>query len=170
MSYLNRLKLFYKNNLLYKFNDRAFNSIVHKVKLSKNMFSVDSQDLLFLHGDVTNINRGKINVLQKINDEYNLLSKKLKNKNIKLIVMICPDKYNVYSEFIINNKYPKSELYENFKNLKKDYIYIDAYDVLKNQLEKNKKDLYFADDTHWSPRASKPIAERIYSNMNKNGK
>ncbi|MNF12645.1 hypothetical protein D3C80_2142110 [compost metagenome] len=45
-------------------------------------------------------------------------------------------------------------------SLKKDYLYINSKKILSAQLE-NKKDIYFYDDTHWSPIASKIVADKI---------
>jgi hypothetical protein len=166
VSYLNTVRLFYKNNLLYQFNDRAFTSSIHIVRLSKKVFSIDNNKLLYFYKDIENLNKAKHETLIKINDELNVLFKKLREKNITLIFMVCPDKYNMYSDYIINNKYPKSVFFENFKTLNKDYIYIDAKEVLKEQLDKNIKDLYFADDTHWSPKACKAMARNIDNVLN----
>jgi hypothetical protein len=50
------------------------------------------------------------------------------------------------------------------KEKNKDYIYIDAKEILVSKI-KNEQDIYFYDDTHWSPVASKIIADNIKSEI-----
>jgi len=44
--------------------------------------------------------------------------------------------------------------------VKKEYLYVDSKKLLVNAIN-SKKDIYFYDDTHWSPIASILIAEEI---------
>ena len=71
--------------------------------------------------------------------------------------MPAVDKYNLYSPYIISNSYPKSILFEYLDTLPKDYIFINTKKILSEQLEKGEKDIFYADDTHWSHKASEVI-------------
>ena len=44
------------------------------------------------------------------------------------------------------------------------HIYIDAKEILASKI-KYEQDIYFYDDTHWSPVASKIIADNIKSEI-----
>jgi len=47
----------------------------------------------------------------------------------------------------------------------KNYLYLNSKQILKNEM-KNKKDIYFYDDTHWSPWSSKAIAIELAKIIN----
>jgi len=46
------------------------------------------------------------------------------------------------------------------KKFNKKYIWIESKEVISSNINQ-KKDLYFYDDTHWSPWSSKIIADEI---------
>jgi hypothetical protein len=50
--------------------------------------------------------------------------------------------------------------FESFEKFPKDYKYLDAKKLLKTKLM-GKKDVYFYDDSHWSPWASQIIANQL---------
>jgi hypothetical protein len=45
------------------------------------------------------------------------------------------------------------------RKLPKRYRYIDTKAILLPELERGEKDIYFMDDSHWSPKAAKKIFE-----------
>ena len=158
----NRIVKFPLQNVKYFFDDNGFDSETYIVKTKQNLFSVNNNNLLFLNQDVDNliVNNNPNNSI-KLNELLNDLSNKLRAKDIKLIVLPCPDKYDLYYNYIIDNKkYPRPLFFENFEKLPKTYLYINSKKILKEQM-KYQKDIYFYDDTHWSPRASKIIANEL---------
>lgn len=146
-----------------------FDQMVYKTEMSQNFFSVDNKELLFLKNDLAAIenNNTKENV-EELNKILNDISNLLKKKGIKLIVLPAPDKYDVYYDFILDKTlFPKPLFFDHLKEMHKEYIYIDSKSVISSNLNR-KKDLYFYDDTHWSPWTSKIIAEEIEKKMNSN--
>ena len=146
-------------NLLYLWEDNAYDSDTYKVKTRTNLFSVASNDLLFLSSD---LDGAKVNNDTKaviyLNELLNDLSQKCQQKGIRLIVLPSPDKFDFYYDDIIKNKrYPKPMFFDHLEPLSKSYLYLNSKKVLQREL-KNKKDIYFYDDTHWSPWASQVIA------------
>ncbi|RKR05364.1 acetyltransferase AlgX (SGNH hydrolase-like protein) [Flavobacterium sp. 90] len=145
------------------------NKQVYNVQLNtKSLFSNNSDKLLFFYQDFTQTNKNNlVENSEKLNAILNAISGKLKQKNIKLIVLPSPDKYDMYYDYIVDKKsFTKPLFFENFKKLKKDYIYIDSKEILSEKL-KTQKDIYFYDDTHWSPIASKLIANEIKNSIKK---
>jgi len=59
--------------------------------------------------------------------------------------------------------YTKPLFFDLMKQMDKNYGYIDSKAILSQALQ-TKKDIYFFDDTHWSPWGSQLIAKEI-SNM-----
>jgi hypothetical protein len=149
-------------NFLYLFDDNAVNSDTYQVNTKENLFSDKTNNLLFLSTDLSNIKvNNNVKSQAKLNAILNDLSKKLSVRGIKLIVLPSPDKFDFYYDNIIDNKkYPRPLFFENFEKLPKTYLYINSKKMLKEQM-KHQKDIYFYDDTHWSPWASKIIANEL---------
>lgn len=149
-------------NFLYLYDDNAFFSEVYKVKLTNKVFSVEENELLFYFDELSIINsNNNLRSLENLNIELNRLSARLNKRGIKLIVLISPDKFDLYYSNIVNKEqYPKPLFFEYFNKLSKNYIYIDSKELLLDAVS-SKKDIYYFDDTHWSPFAVQIIAESI---------
>ena len=83
--------------------------------------------------------------------------------------MCPPDKFDFYYDFITDkSKYPKPLFFSYFDNIEnRDYVYLDTKAILSNNIE-YLKDIYFYDDTHWSPWAHQIIAKELESIVNLN--
>ncbi len=130
-------------------------------------FAVNENNLLFLFKDLSNLEgNNDFSSVQKLNNILNDLSNKLKSKKVKLIVLPAPDKYGLYYDYIADKtKFPRPLFFNHLSVLKKDYIYIDSKKILSAHLEVE-KDIYFYDDSHWSPVASKIISNEIKKAIN----
>ncbi|MDF9799966.1 hypothetical protein OKW21_005229 [Catalinimonas alkaloidigena] len=150
-------------NILYHLDDNAFFSKVLKVKVDSTLFSGRFQkELLFYEEDLlmTEVNNRK-ELVVKLNRELNSLGEKLSQKGIMLIVLPAPDKFDVYYNHIVNNeKYTKPKFFEHMQEMQKNYHFIDSRKILSEAINKN-KDVYFFDDTHWSPLSSQLIAKEL---------
>lgn len=147
---------------LYLFSDHAYFAQTYIRDLTHNLFSVKNGDkLLFYYADLDYIPFSSKENLVKLNDNLNILSERLAKKDIKLYFMPAVDKYNLYSDYIIDNPYPKSTFFEKLRPLEKNYYFIDTKDILSKELEKGEKDIFYPDDTHWSWKASKIIFETV---------
>ena len=148
-------------SLLYNFSDHAFMGKVYVKDLRIPFFSVkDARKLTFLRVDFKNIPLATAESVGLVNDNLNLLADKLSQMGIKLYFMPCVDKYDLYREYLVNNRYPASTLFELLRKLPKRYEFIDTKTILAEELKKGEKDVYYADDTHWSWKASKVIFEK----------
>lgn len=145
------------------FKNYLSNNQVYNYDLNKNtLFSNYSNKLLFYAIDLERVHKNNNDKnCARLNTLINTISKKLNKKSIKLIFLISPDKYDLYYDFVVDKKeLPKPVFFDNFKPLKKEYIFIESKAILYNYVKKQ-KDLYYYDDTHWSPVASKIIANNI---------
>ncbi|WP_188108607.1 hypothetical protein [Sulfurimonas lithotrophica] len=130
--------------------------------MKRDYFSTkDSNTLLFHREDIENNYLITNENIQSLNNNFNKLANKLKNKGIKLYFMPAVDKYNLYEPYIENNSYPKSQFFEILRGLPKEYELIDTKAILSQELKKGVKDLYYADDTHWSYKASEAIFKKV---------
>jgi len=151
-------------NFLYNFSSNAFISKTYIATINKNLFSVKPYNkFLFYNKELTSINKNTKQNLKIVNSNLNKLSLKLNKQGMKLIFMPAVNKYDFYSQYIIDNTYNKDPFFDNFRKLKKNYIFIDTKAILSKQIEK--KDLFYVDDTHWSYKASNIISKELKSHL-----
>jgi len=123
--------------------------------------------LWFHSSDPNSINNSDADEISFLNEVLNTLSEKLKEKGVKLIVLPVADKLDYYFESLEDSRgFQKTQFFELPGDMDKKYIYIDSYKVLKSNGQGN-KDIFFYDDTHWSPRGTKIIAEEIILRIRK---
>ena len=155
---------FSKGTLFFGLNtifDKDLMGKVLKSKTKHNLFSVNRNELIFYHEDISNLEiNNNHNLIEEANRELNNIALRLKQKDVKLIVLIAPDKYSFYYNDLLNNNYPEPILFNVLDTLSKDYLYFNAKKVLSEH-KQTTKDLYFFDDTHWSPLASNIIAYEL---------
>ncbi|OWP79342.1 alginate O-acetyltransferase AlgX-related protein [Flavobacterium oreochromis] len=149
-------------NFLYLFSDNAYISKTYHVKTNKSLFSTNNNFCLFYKDDLDfRKKRCDRSAIEQTNKYLNNLSKILNSKNIKLITLISPDKYDIYYPYFQNkDKYPAPIFFNIFNSLPKNYIYLDSKSILKEEINKE-KDVYLFDDTHWGALAAKSIALNI---------
>ena len=153
---------FIYNNVLSRFSDNAFNNKVYRVQLDRSLFTAqDDSKLLFFNEELLNMAFATPGSIRLMNDNLNRLSDILAQKGIKLYFMPIVDKYNMYSEFVVNNRYPRSIFFEELRTLPHRYMFIDTKKILKDRLLRGEKDIFFADDTHWTWRASQAVFEKV---------
>ena len=137
--------------------------------ISDGLFSNGSDHLLFYDDDyitlTANNNEGNI---QYLNHTLNLLNDKLSKKNIKLIVLVAPDKYGMYYNYIKDkNGLTKPVFFSLMQKQQKNYIFIESKTKLTEQISNGVKDIYYYDDSHWTPKAGKVIADEILFQIKK---
>ena len=143
----------------YNFNNNA-QKYVYKLDLNKKLFSINTgKKVLIFHDDIFNISKFTSENIEQVNENFNNAARLLKTLNIKLFFMPAADKYDLYYDFINDNKYPKNPFFDLIRPLKKEYYFIDTKKILLPLLKKGVKDVYWIDDTHWSQKASYAISK-----------
>ncbi len=150
-------------NILYFFYSKPIFSQTYKFQShNSSLFSNNSDNLLFYQEDLEfmNIKNDSLKILKSI-EVINQIHELLENKNIKLIVLVSPDKYDLYYKFIKNNEnLSKPLFFKIYEAANKKYKNIDSFRILSG-LIKSEKDIYYYGDTHWSPKAANYIADEI---------
>lgn len=80
---------------------------------------------------------------------------------INLIVLIAADKYDVYEPFIIHD-HPQNPVLDFCPQAP--WI-INTKPLLQSQAYAGVKDLYYINDTHWSPIGAKIVAEEVFRRL-----
>ena len=155
---------FSKGTLFFGLNailNKDLKGLVLKSKTKHNLFSVNRNEIIFYHEDISNLEiNNNPTLIEEANKELNSIALRLKQKDVKLIVLIAPDKYSFYYNDLLDNKYPEPILFDVLDTLSKDYLYFNSKKLLSER-KQTTEDLYFFDDTHWSPLASKIIADKL---------
>lgn len=145
----------------YRFSDNL-GKRVYLRNLDRPFFNVaNDRKLLFIGEDIRNTAFATHQTVSALNETFNRVADMLAKKGIKLYFMPVVDKYNLYSEFIVDNPYPKSTFFEELRKLPKRYALIDTKEILLAELRRGEKDVYYADDTHWSFKASRKVFETV---------
>ena len=158
-------------NFQYLFLNRPLYADVYRFESNTNLlFSNNPKDLLFYKNDVIFLpKKNDDKNVSQANEVFNKINQLLEKKRIKLIVMIAPDKYDLYYPYIKNKPKGKEPLFfEKLEKEKKEYLYIPSYSILSDMIKKE-KDVYFYDDTHWTMKGADAMSESIY-NMIQNKK
>ena len=154
-------------NFEYLFTSKPSYSQTYKYKSNNiGLFTNAPDNLLFFEDEISKLSISNVasKTLHSINVLNQLNSLAIK-KNIKLIVLISPDKYDLYYPYIENKaKLQAPEFFSTYNIHEKDYRDIDAFNILSKEIMST-KDVYYYDDTHWSPKAANLIAESIYSTL-----
>lgn len=170
LDYFSDIAKFFVFNLLYRFDSRAFVSQVYNLELTADLFSVYPRRLLFFDEDIANVRFGEYGYVRDLNDELNQIADRLAERGVLLIVMPTPDKSDLYGEFIKNDRLPRERFFASLEALEKRYAYLNAKALLLPHLRAGEKDIYFADDTHWSPLGARIAAEALRDLIEGKGK
>jgi len=137
------------------------NKSVALAPLNRKLFTVQDDTLLYYRNDVKHIPRINKEALEQINDNLNQVAELLAKRGVKLYFMPCVDKYDLYSPYIANNKQPKNSFFDIFRQLPKQYTFIDTKEILSEKVAQGVRDIYYSDETHWSWKASASIFEKV---------
>ena len=153
---------FLANSVLYKFSANAFFSQVYAKDLVAPFFSVPrDRRLLFFREELSSIPFATEHSVGLLNENLNELAQRLKKKGITLYFMPAANKYTIYSGYLADPAHPKSVFFELLRGLPKRYVFVDTKAILQEEVKKGEKDVYYPDDTHWSWKAAKKIAESM---------
>jgi len=132
--------------------------MVCRFPLKESLFTVKAKkEILVYKKSLQNVYLSTPENIAKVNANLNRIAEMLKEKGIKFYFMPAVSKYDLYSEFIASNPYHNDQLFELLSPLKKEYTLINTKEILLPSLREGEKDLFYADDTHWSAKASNRI-------------
>ncbi len=148
--------------ILYHFSDTAFRGLIYRMPLDRSLFTAaDDRALIFHNEDLSMIPYNKGVLVEKVNDTFNQLADVLAKKGIKLYFMPVVDKYDLYSDYIVENPYPKNPFFAELRKLPKKYTLIDTKAILQPMVKAGEKDVFYPDDSHWTCKASKKVFETV---------
>ena len=131
---------------------------VCRLELKRKLFSVERGDgLLLYRKTVENIPQITEKSIARVNDNINAIARRLRAKGIDLYFLVAVSKYDLYHDEIAANPFPEDPLFDLLEAQKKEYRLINTKHILKPLVERGEMDVFYADDTHWSYKASEAI-------------
>jgi hypothetical protein len=157
-------------NLAYLFvNKPLMFSDTYKLGLRDfSLFSSETNELLIYKDDIDKM-KSKNNQAGTISSvkSLNIIAEILAKKGIKLMVIIPPDKYELYyHEIEREDQIIEPKFYSYYNGLSKNYIDIPVYSEFVLALNQGVKNIYFYDDTHWSPVGQEIVAGMVATRLN----
>jgi hypothetical protein len=148
--------------VLYHFSDTAFRGLVYRMQLGRSLFAApDDRTLIFHNEDLSMIPYNKGNLVANVNDTFNQLADVLAKRGITLYFMPVVDKYDLYSDDIVDNPYPKNPFFDELRKLPKRYHFIDTKAILQPLVRSGVQDVFYPDDSHWTCKASQKVFETV---------
>ncbi|GHV09619.1 hypothetical protein FACS1894162_0550 [Bacteroidia bacterium] len=133
----------------------GINAFSHKERGNKLYFYKD--DLDFARYQPHEIEQAKANLIR--------LHEKFAEKGVRLICVVAADKYDVHSEFIVNNPYPENHTLDYFSDLSQENWFLNTKNLLQPKVREGCLDVYMINDTHWSYIGHQLVAEEIVRRM-----
>lgn len=142
---------------------------VVSMPLSKDLFSLPPHsDKLYVYNSAWD-NDGDLMFVDNDLDikSYNCVQENLRklkeladDNGVVLIYMVAANKYDVYSDYIINNQYPLDKTLDVFSDIDSTW-FVNTKTVLQPYVANGVKDVYYVNDTHWSPVGAKIVGEYL---------
>lgn len=148
-----------KNYLMLRL---GFKNPVRHVMMSRTLFSNDNRNELYFYEEDLNSYHIEDKSKKAIVRNISLLKHKADSVGVGLIFLVCPDKYDVYQQYIIDNPYSRKTINEDFKEL---FPYPEnllmAKDLIMPYINKGGLDYYHFNDTHWSHKSAMVVADGL---------
>lgn len=146
-------------SLLYRLDDCALFSVTCRVTLDNPLFTVgNGHEMLFYKKDIRSIKHNNSGNVALMNDRLNALAALLDEMGVRLIFMPAVSKYDLYREYFVGTDHPHDPFFPNLRKLQHAYHLLDTKAVFSAVLNMGEKDLFYVDDTHWGPAASRLVA------------
>lgn len=150
--------------LLYRVHDCALLSATCRVSLRSARFSIGSgREMLFYRKDTGAIRHHTPENIAAMNDRLNALAARLKPIGVTLLFMPAVSKFDLYRDDFVDDSYPRDPFFDLLRRQQRDYLLVDTKAILSQGLEDGERDIFYVDDTHWGPAASRRIAAAIRS-------
>ena len=142
---------------------------IYTAQLNHPMFGGKEPDKLYFYNDDVklgfNVTDGE---RKKVVSCFEDVIAMARRQGVNLIILIAADKYDMYQDFIVENRFPAKTLNEDIAQwlqpADREHL-LFSKDILHPLLEQGIMDVYLFNDTHWSPASSQVIAGEIIKRL-----
>lgn len=155
-----------RDYLYYGLNINDINPVL-TASLDRDFFSsAEPRKLYFYRDEIdlgVSISQREAMMIKEKLEELNALAKE---NGVELMMIVPPDKYDVYQGYIINNPYPRKTIIGDLERWIGDCPHIVLLkESIMPLVAEGEKDVYLFNDTHWSFKAQKAATEQIYKRL-----
>lgn len=137
-----------------------------KQQLNRDFFTSDHPATLYFYVDDIRTINIKESHIPTIQSTFQALLSKAQEKHIKLILLVPADKYDLYQQYIVDNPYPEKNTNQVIRSiLNDDQHLVLAKDLLQPMVDRGEQDVYLYNDTHWSYKAARVVADEVYERL-----
>lgn len=133
---------------------------VKHLKLRQRLFSCkgSEDDLFFYREDLFRTTEEFCSESRKKLDSLLTLTQQ---KGIEFVFVVPVDKYDLYKDFAVNDKYQVAGQLSFFEQYNSNPHFLNCKELIYPLVEQGGTDIYRCNDTHWSPIASEHVAKEI---------
>lgn len=144
-----------------RINYHGFENPVRYATLHTPMFSCEGDESsLYYYKDDLNHSYSR-DTLALMAAKMDSLFAFAKAHDIHLYVLIAEDKYDLYQTYIADTAHWEKTLLEDFCPLVQTPYLINSKDTLAQMAAAGVKDIYYCNDTHWSPIGAEAVAMQV---------
>lgn len=144
-----------------RMNYHGFENPVGETALQVPLFSCEGKEKsLYYYRDDLDYSHSK--------DTLSLMAAKMDSlfafanaNDIHIYVLIAEDKYDLYQTYIADTAHWEKTLLEDFCPLVQTPYLINSKDTLSKMAAAGVKDIYYCNDTHWSPIGAEAVAMQV---------
>ena len=142
---------------------------IHRYSLIADLFSHKNKTRQLYIYDSPWDNDGDFRFVERKNEDYDMAYTNLnalhaysEAHGIHMLYMIAADKYEVYKPFIISGYRPNNPTLD---KLPQEPWVINTKPLMRSLVAKGVQDVYYINDTHWSPIGAKVAGEEIANRL-----
>ena len=148
------------------YNSGLMTPPIIKKQLNRDFFTSDHPSTLYFYVDDIKTIYISRSHYPTIKSTYQSLLDKAEEKGLTMILLVAVDKYDLYQHYIIDNPYAEKLVNEAIMSiLDNDTHIVLAKDVLQPLVDRGEKDVYLYNDTHWSYKAARVVADEVYDRI-----
>ena len=151
-TYLDRMSDFYR---------KQFNSPVKHLHLDREVFTCKGKESDLYVDDETLPRSYSDADIKLVASKINELVQRTNEMGIRLIIVVPSDRYDFYYDYIVDTRYGKNNLLDDLSPLVDKMSFVNGKELLLPYRDAGIKDIYWANDTHWSPFASEMMARKL---------
>ena len=155
-----------KDYLYYRLNINNINPVL-MCDLDNDFFSSEEPGKLYFYRDEIDLG---VNLSEEmamvIRQKMDLLNELANEKGVGVMLVVVPDKYDVYQDHIVDNPFPRKTINEDVARWLGDRSDVMLLkEAISPLVEKGEKDVYLFNDTHWSFKAQQAAADFIHKRL-----
>lgn len=141
---------------------KGYENPIKSALLSQNYFScINKEKELYFYVEDIYMTELTDSLTSIAVDKLDSLFKYADSIGVELYVLIAADKYDVYQDYIVDNPYPPKTLLTQFTKMYKHPNLINSKDTLSRLIQQGTLDVYWANNSHWSPIGSEAVAHQV---------